>query len=64
MTETVVVPDAREETRARIEQAALDLFTAQGFERVTIGKEGIAAEGDGLVHVVDARTDTAPESER
>jgi len=36
MTQTVVVPDAREVTRARIEQAALDLFTAQGFEQVTI----------------------------
>jgi TetR/AcrR family transcriptional regulator, regulator of mycofactocin system len=40
MTETVVAPDAREETRVRIEQAALDLFTAQGFERVTT--DGIA----------------------
>jgi mycofactocin system transcriptional regulator len=28
--------DARVETRARIEQAALDLFTLQGFEQVTI----------------------------
>jgi len=36
MSETVVAADAREETRARIEQAALDLFTAQGFEAVTI----------------------------
>lgn len=36
VTETVVAADAREETRARIEQAALDLFTAQGFEAVTI----------------------------
>jgi mycofactocin system transcriptional regulator len=36
MTQTVVSPDAREETRARIESAALDLFTAQGFEQVTI----------------------------
>jgi mycofactocin system transcriptional regulator len=35
MTELAVTPDARE-TRARIEQAALDLFTAQGFEQVTI----------------------------
>lgn len=34
--ETVVRTDARGETRARIEQAALDLFTAQGFEAVTI----------------------------
>ena len=43
MTETVVAPDAREETRARIEQAALDLFTAQGFERVTIDEIADAA---------------------
>jgi len=35
MTETVVAPDAREETRARIESAALDLFTARGYEQVT-----------------------------
>ena len=43
MTQTVVVPDAREETRARIEQAALDLFTAQGFEQVTIDEIADAA---------------------
>jgi mycofactocin system transcriptional regulator len=43
MTETVVAPDAREETRARIEQAALDLFTAQGFEQVTIDEIADAA---------------------
>jgi mycofactocin system transcriptional regulator len=36
MTQTAVTPDAREDTRARIESAALDLFTAQGFEDVTI----------------------------
>ena len=36
MTQTVVAPDAREDTRARIESAALDLFTAEGFEQVTI----------------------------
>lgn len=35
MTQTAVAPDAREETRARIESAALALFTAQGFEQVT-----------------------------
>jgi mycofactocin system transcriptional regulator len=36
MTQTVVVPEAREDTRTRIESAALDLFSAQGFEQVTI----------------------------
>jgi AcrR family transcriptional regulator len=40
MTQTEVAADAREETRARIERAALDLFTAQGFEQVTT--DGIA----------------------
>ena len=43
MTQTVVGPDAREETRARIESAALDLFTAQGFEQVTIDEIADAA---------------------
>ena len=43
MTETVVAPDAREETRARIEQAALALFTRQGFEQVTIDEISEAA---------------------
>ncbi|WP_138758180.1 mycofactocin system transcriptional regulator [Modestobacter altitudinis] len=43
MTQTVVRPDAREDTRARIEQAALDLFTAQGFEQVTIDEIAEAA---------------------
>jgi mycofactocin system transcriptional regulator len=43
VTETVVPPDAREETRARIEQAALELFTAQGFEQVTTDEVADAA---------------------
>jgi mycofactocin system transcriptional regulator len=43
MTQTAVAPDAREETRARIEQAALDLFTHQGFEQVTIDEIADAA---------------------
>jgi mycofactocin system transcriptional regulator len=43
MTQTAVAPDAREETRARIEQAALDLFTDQGFEQVTIDEIADAA---------------------
>jgi len=43
MTQIVVAPDAREETRARIEQAALDLFTDQGFEQVTIDEIAEAA---------------------
>ncbi|MGY1601408.1 mycofactocin system transcriptional regulator [Geodermatophilus sp. SYSU D00815] len=34
--------DPREETRARIEQAALDLFAVKGFEQVTI--DDVAAE--------------------
>lgn len=36
MTETGLVDGPREGTRARIERAALDLFTRYGFERVTI----------------------------
>jgi mycofactocin system transcriptional regulator len=44
MTQTaVVLPDAREETRARIESAALGLFTAHGFERVTTDEIADAA---------------------
>jgi mycofactocin system transcriptional regulator len=43
MTETVVTPDAREETRARIEQAALALFTRHGFEQVTTDEIADAA---------------------
>jgi TetR/AcrR family transcriptional regulator, regulator of mycofactocin system len=35
--------DARVPTRARIEQAALDLFTLQGFEQVTIDDVAAAA---------------------
>ena len=40
MTEAVAWSDARGETRARIEQAALDLFSTQGFDAVTI--DGVA----------------------
>jgi len=43
MTQTAVAPDAREETRARIESAALDLFTTEGFERVTTDEIADAA---------------------
>src|SRR3954468_16263172 len=35
--------DARADTRARIEQAALDLFTLKGFEQVTIDDVAAAA---------------------
>lgn len=41
MIETLV--DVRAETRARIEQAALDLFTRDGFEQVTIDEIADAA---------------------
>jgi TetR/AcrR family transcriptional regulator, regulator of mycofactocin system len=43
MTQTEVAADTREGTRARIEQTALDLFTAQGFEQVTIDEIAEAA---------------------
>ena len=43
MTQTAVAPDAREETRSRIESAALDLFTRHGFERVTTDEIADAA---------------------
>jgi TetR/AcrR family transcriptional regulator, regulator of mycofactocin system len=39
----VLRADLREDTRARIEQAALDLFTAAGFESVTIEEIAAAA---------------------
>ncbi|SDY33003.1 transcriptional regulator, TetR family [Modestobacter sp. DSM 44400] len=35
MSETTVVADPRGETRLRIERAALDLFTSEGFDEVT-----------------------------
>jgi TetR/AcrR family transcriptional regulator, regulator of mycofactocin system len=40
---TEVSGDVRAETRARIEQAALDLFTRDGFEQVTIDEIAEAA---------------------
>jgi mycofactocin system transcriptional regulator len=40
---TAVLDDAREHTRARIEQAALDLFTRQRFENVTTDEVADAA---------------------
>ena len=40
---TAVLEDAREHTRARIEQAALDLFTRQRFEHVTTDEVADAA---------------------
>ena len=43
MYQTAVAPELREETRTRIESAALDLFTAQGFEQVTIDEIAEAA---------------------
>ena len=39
----VLRADLREDTRARIEQAALELFTAAGFEQVTIEEIAAAA---------------------
>jgi mycofactocin system transcriptional regulator len=40
---TEAAGDARGQTRARIEQAALDLFMLQGFEQVTIDDVALAA---------------------
>lgn len=42
-TVTELLPDAREATRARIEQAALELFTRLGFEGVTTDEVADAA---------------------
>ncbi|WP_299953264.1 TetR family transcriptional regulator [uncultured Modestobacter sp.] len=44
MTKTLVAPDTREATRARLERAALDLFTARGFEQVTADEVAEAAD--------------------
>ena len=43
MSETTVGADPRGETRLRIEQAALDLFTSQGFDAVTTDEVADAA---------------------
>ena len=43
MIQTTVLADPREETRLRIEQAALDLFTRMGFEQVTTDEVADAA---------------------
>jgi mycofactocin system transcriptional regulator len=43
VTETGFVDGPREGTRARIERAALDLFTRHGFERVTIDEVAAVA---------------------
>jgi TetR/AcrR family transcriptional regulator, regulator of mycofactocin system len=40
---TEVLPDARADTRARIERAALELFTRRGFEQVTADQIADAA---------------------
>ena len=43
MSETTVGADPRGETRLRIEQAALDLFTSEGFDEVTTDEVADAA---------------------
>ncbi len=43
MTETAPIDTPREGTRARVERAALDLFTHRGFEGVTIDEVAEAA---------------------
>jgi mycofactocin system transcriptional regulator len=43
VTETTVVADPRGGTRLRIEQAALDLFTSEGFDEVTTDQVADAA---------------------
>ncbi|MGY1708472.1 mycofactocin system transcriptional regulator [Geodermatophilus sp. SYSU D00758] len=40
---TSLLPDARTDTRARVEQVALDLFTRRGFEQVTADEIAEAA---------------------
>ncbi|WP_233517778.1 mycofactocin system transcriptional regulator [Geodermatophilus marinus] len=40
---TDLLPDARADTRARVEQVALDLFTRRGFEQVTADEIAEAA---------------------